>query len=222
MKNKLYATDAFGRSTQAQKIEQEFSGSANQGTHKAYDKFFAGYVPVCTVNSKGKKKYIRVYRGSIYQQNLTKKQALYVRALYAVLLLISLSLYILGLVLDADSNRCWYAMLLSIIPAILFVRLLFAIVLYDASSRNMKEREYREGSLRLQSSSKLLIYSFPLAILGSIIMFIVTPDSVSTIEILRAALFILAGTAGLAINMVEARIVYTHIPARKERGENNG
>jgi len=180
--------------------------------HYPYEKFFAGYDIYSSPRRRGiGRKIVREYKGPLYRQNLTSRQAVQLRILYVFLFLAALAFMIAALCLKTASNYSWYVMVSALFYAVFYARLLIALNDYVWSKRDLKEYEYQHGAKVLQVRTKSIMSAAFVPIAATIVMFFLQPGSFSALELLRAAMLIISGVLSLLIGRIEKKVEYTEI-----------
>ena len=216
MNKKLYTTDAYGRTSDTGRPELEEQDVTLGGrAQKSYERFFAGYTEYHTIAPNGKHgKTVREYTGELYRQELTAKQSRNVRLRFALASIVAAALYLAAMILPTHSNYYWYVVLISLVPAIFYTKMLLAAGTYAFSSQDMKIREYREVVLARPKTIKLLLGSLLLALVFTICILIFRSEVFSVLELIRALLLVASGLIVLMLNKVESCISYKMIPGK--------
>lgn len=210
MRKDKRTTDAFGCTEKPFGIEMEILEN-KLGKH-SYETFFEGYKVITALRKNGRgHKVIRQYAGVCYHQELSKKQAVWLRVLYIFIFLEATSLLVLALCIRSDSNKCWYVMLSGLLVAVFYGRVLLALHTYVWSGIDLKLYEYRYGAVALTVRSKYAAYTVPVLLVTTLVMLILVPSSFSMMELLRLALLIMSGAIIWTLSLIEPRICYVEI-----------
>lgn len=210
-RKKIFSTDAFSGSMDPARDENV------KGTRRrSYDRFFSGY-KFCEVpkeNGKGTR-IVRKYEGNLYRQELSERKCKQVRIAYLILFIISIGLFFGGLFLNIASNCCWYVMLCMIVPVGFYIWLAFILMTYLPSGRDLKEHEYLDGASRLVKACRFTVFGIVLMILAVVLMFIIEPESISIMEMIRLGTLVISAAAVWVMAIGENKIRYTSISSKK-------
>ena len=214
MNRHLYTTDEFGRSVDQTSGKYGIAKAVSPRRYVSpYNRFFDGYTAVFVPGGAMKKqKAVRIYTGTLYRQELTQKQRICRRLLYAALLLFATAMFILALILHTASNSTWYVVLAAIVPAFFYARLVIALNLYVFSGRELKAHEYKDGAIRLVETARLIDKAVLVPMVASGLLFIREVGSYSTPELIRLFLFVISAAAAKMIGKLENKVEYKEIP----------
>ena len=214
MNRNLFTTDEFGRSVdQGSKRYDTIKAMTRRPRVSPYKKYFEGYSAVFVPKRSGVgQKAVRVYEGALYHQELTPRQRLGRRLLYAVMFLFAVALFILAMVIPTASNSTWYVVITTLVPAYFYARLLLALNLYISSGNELKTHEYKDGALKLTEVTRHIDKAVLVPMIASGVLFIMDPGAYSTSELLRFLLFVVSAAAAKMIGKLEGKVEYTEIP----------
>lgn len=215
MKKQQFTTDEFGRT-----VEEGYRGIKATNLPKFFchtshhNKFFQDYSVAEVPKRTGKgTTAVRVYVGTLFHQELTKKQSLFVRFAYLAAYAAAVILFILAMTIATASNSCWYVMLALLLPMFFYARFLLALYLYIFSGQDLKIHEYQNGACKLSALSHYIDRTFLVSMLASAVMYVLAPGSYSESELYRFFLFIASALIIKFIGKVEGKIEYTEIPS---------
>lgn len=209
-------TDAFGRPLEDSAVELIGLETDQTVRRSFYEEFFSGYSVRKIIRKTGQgTKIVREYNGILYQQQLGPEEAVRLRVLYAVLFTAASALWLVALLLNTQSNRSWYVMLVAFLSAVGLARVLLPLHTYVWSSYKLKEYEYRFGARLLPGRCTQALFFLLALALTTVIMLILEKNVFHMVELLR--FMMLAGSAAVLalIRRREKRIRYTRIlPSR--------
>ena len=213
MKQNLFTTDEFGRPVKQKPPGPEFiKNLIGHRTESPYKRFFTGYEVDVVPGRNGKgTKAVRVYTGAIYRRELTFKQCIQRRILYAAMFLCAATMFVLALTVPSASNFCWYTVLAAMIPAFFYSRFLLALNLYVFSGRELKIHEYKNGASKLPVMSRYIDRTIFVPMIATVVMLVIEADSYSTLEIYRAFLLVASAMIVKTICKLDAKVGYMEI-----------
>ncbi len=209
-KRKILATNAFGIS-QEPKDERY---SRRVGRKRTIERYFSGYEYEYIVKENGREKVVRRYTGDIFRQKISAKEFKKIRIMHAIFAILSVCCFVLSLILDTESNRCWYVMLTMLFPLVAYIRSAFVLMAYLPSKQDLREYEYYDGAQHVVKSSRLTAIAVIILILSTLWMMISAQFLVSWLEYLRIVLLGIASAGMLIIADQESRVEYEFIPGK--------
>ena len=204
------STDAFGRSTDPRETDFKFKWE-KKDRKRFYEHYFAGYDVYTTMDDSGHKKTVRQYIGALYRQEMTPKEAVRLRVIYAILAAVSSAAFLGCLFLNTASNKCWYVMLFAGVVAFFLVRFLFALHPYIWSKREMREYEFHRGAQLLQGRKWAVIMSIAGLVVATCVMFFAEPGIYTHLELFRFALLLVSGVSVWLIGVMESKVCYSEL-----------
>jgi len=181
---------------------------------KAYHRFFEGYTETRILNPNGKGYRIqRIYTGIYHRQDLTKNQRLLLRALYVVIYLSSVSLFVSSATLPLGSNSTWYVVITQVASIPLLFWILITFFSYLPAGQDLTIDEYRSSSLALQKAALGTALSLGLTALMTLIFMFLNLSNEPLNEFLCALKYLAAGLLAFALNGVEKKVNYLVFPS---------
>lgn len=197
--------------------EQDEGSGAKRQPARGYARHFEGYRTEKQVSADGQKvKYVRIYIGPRYRQELGKKERVRLRVWYALLFIAAIVLLITALALQTASNYCTYVLIAVFVAFVFYARYFLCLISYLPSGQELKLFEYRDGAKKIPLRAKLAAISTAVPILASVILFIAEPESFQMLEVLRLAMMAASGVCLAVSGWMEGRVRYTSIPGEWE------
>lgn len=194
---------------QAERIEAEDATLTPKLFRRSYfHDYYEGYTEILEPSSNKKGfKIKRVYSANYYQQNMSKNKSITIRILYSILLLFSAVLLCYAAWLPVGCNFVWYSTLPQAASFAFVALSIWAMCCYITCGKNLKIRDYKQGSRALKRWSILSAVSLILTSLGGMLYCIIAYEYSFSL-IICVMCYLLAAFAMLAINRVEASIEY--------------
>lgn len=215
MEKRGQETDAYGRIKKSVYATPWKSTPNKQLRRKFYDDFFAGYSFRKVPRSNGcGTKIIREYSGNLYKQQVSQKQALFLRIGYAVLFLTSVFLWLYALMLNTESNRCWYVMVVGFCAAIGFGRLMLSLFSYIWSGQKLTQYEYQNGAVPIPGRCRTTIWILLISAVIPVLMFVFQNWTHGTLELFRFGMLLASAAILKVLARIENNVHYLEIPAK--------
>lgn len=182
----------------------------DHGFHShSYHRHFEDYVERVRTDCSGTKKIIRTYIGNYYRNNLTKRQALGVKAGYAALYVLTVILFLKAGAAPVISNTKWYVALPEVLNLLVLLWLLKTMIYYATARKELTIGEYRNTSRSLLRTTLAAAISFGATLAGLLLSARTVPGGWNTKDIwVCAAEILICGICMLAVFMIEKRIKY--------------
>lgn len=186
------------------------SGEApGRGWHSnAYHRYFEGYSEYETLDSRGKTVIRRVYEGTVYSQNLDRKQRVKLHVLLGVLWLAGAAVFALAATRPVPANMLWYSVLPQFAVLGFLVWALTALVNYYMAPEKMTVADYNTGSRRLVKSSLAALIAMLLCAAVYLICAFAFEECI-LLHLLCAALCGVSALLMLLVNRLESNVTYT-------------
>lgn len=190
--------------------------SKRQSTH-GYARHFEGYRTQEQVSADGKRiKYVRVYVGPRFRQELEKRERFFLRIQHALLFIAAVVLLIAASALRITSNYRVYVLIATFVTFVFYARYFLCLVSYLPSGQELKLFEYRDGAKKLPLRAKLAAIFAAAPILASVVMFINEPEAFQMLEVFRLVMLAVSGICLAVSGWLEARVQYTILPGEWE------
>ncbi len=195
---------------QTERLSDSWDTGFRHSTH--YHDYFRGYTEIRVNKPNGKYKTERYYTASWVKQDVTYRQYVQYRILYAFLVLAACALYVWAMSRpNLGSNVCVYVAVPGFLSAIgLFISII-ATAIYIASKRKMTKWGYKAGPERLKKImpiSGLLLAATGLAVL---IYVFINPVSNIIGEVVSIAADFVAASGLLAVYIMEKNMKYADV-----------
>ena len=204
-------TDVYGRRIDPNWDEE----GQNRRYKKSYEEYFEGYTEKEEVSRSGKKVSVRVYTGTRYKPELTDAQRRQKKALYCFLMVMALVLNIWALCLPIWSNYNIWTFLFGCVPAVVYIRVLFALMAYLFAGPELKIFEYRKGAQVLAKTARPSLIAAGAAIISVPVVLLVFRQHFAAAELLRMAMIAMSALLAAYVEVTEKKINYTVIPETK-------
>lgn len=202
--------DPFGRNT---KRNRESTG---RGWHSSsYHKYFEGYKEYETVNEKGKTVIRRVYEGTLYCPELTKKQRTRLKIAVPVLWLLAVGIFIFAATRYVKMNASWYGAILELGVLGCMIWELTAVINYLMSREKLTVNDFRSGSRRLLKSSFVVMGALILTSLVYIVCSFIYHEELGA-HFLCAVYCWVATLPQLLLNRLESNVTYSEEKPEKK------
>lgn len=176
---------------------------------RAYHKHWQGYAERTVVLPNGKTKIERYYAAPWKQPDLSRKAWITLKILYFVFVAAAIALFLLATTRDTESNHCWYSALVGL-PAGLSLFWLLAMVLNSMSiPRKMTLGEY-DSRRKLRWISVAAGGLLVLVALSNVLYYLLAAEK-DGVELICAAVLVLAGAMCVAIFLVETKLPYIDV-----------
>lgn len=197
-------------------IEREKDLNSKRQRTYGYARHFEGYRTEEQVSANGKIKYVRVYVGPRYRQELEKKEGTWLRIQHALLFFAAVVLLIAASALRITSNYRGYVLIATFVTLVFYARYFLSLVSYLPSGQELKLFEYRDGAQKLPLRAKLAAISAAAPILATVVMFVIEPESFQLLEVFRLVMLAVSGVCLAVSGRVEAKVQYTNIPGERD------
>ncbi|MCC8102949.1 MAG: hypothetical protein LIP11_12075 [Clostridiales bacterium] len=197
LKERLKKTASYNRAS----MEEEAWHS------KSYHKYFEGYAEQKKTMPNGKQKIVRVYVGDYHSQNLTRKQGVCLRILYAAFFALSVLCFFLAAKNRTEGNFFWLSAISHAAAGGLYLWVFYGLVNYLMTGRDMTINDYRTSSLVLMKATVAEAAALASSGLVALLWFLICDHTLS--GLLNAVLFFLAGGCVLAVRFLEQKVEYT-------------
>jgi hypothetical protein len=181
----------------------------------AYHRFFEGYSEVAVPRINGKGTIIqRIYTGNYYRQDLTNRQRILVRILYALMFLGIVYLFVSSATLPLSSNTTWYVVISQVV-SVPFLFWIFIIFLsYLPAGRDLTIDGYRSSSLALKKATMSAAVSLGVVSLAMLVFVILNMSNMLLDELLLIIKYLVGGLLALTMNRIECKLKYLMIPSQ--------
>ena len=182
---------------------------SGHGYHSAaYHRYFEGYSEYEIPDAKGRGRISRVYTGIYYTPEMGNKNHTWLKCICAFLYLASLALYLLAATRLTGANSTWYVALAQFGALISALLSGSGIINTLTAPRRRTIWEWRISSQRLRrGSAGMAAFLFLSALLNLLYLALSGPDNLSS-QLAAIFCFLLAATAGLLLNRLEANVKY--------------
>lgn len=177
---------------------------------RAYHKYWQGYAERTVVQPNGKTKIERYYAAPWKQPDLSGKAWIALKILYFAFAAAAIALFLLATTRDTPSNHCWYSALVGLPAGLLLFWLLAMVLNYMTAPYKMTLGEY-DSRRKLRWISVAAASMLMLVALSNVLYFLLSAEK-NGMELVCAALLVLAGAMCAAIFWVEAKLSYSDIP----------
>ncbi|MBQ9210693.1 MAG: hypothetical protein IJ153_03240 [Clostridia bacterium] len=184
----------------------------------AYHRYFEGYTETKRTDERGKTRILRVYTGTVYRQDLPRKNRIWLRICYLILFFIMAGCVALAAYGQGGAGRALYVALPEVATLCLLAWMLYTLAVnYLFLPERMTVNDYRVSSLALRRYGKWLAVAFGLDFLATVIDYFLSPANAGLYRSLWMTLG--AFTLGAALAMLMVRME-TNLPyTQEESGE---
>jgi hypothetical protein len=185
--------------------------------NKAYHRYFEGYTEISVPSPNGKGTVIqRIYTGDYYRQDLAKPQRILLRALYLVLYLCAVYLFVSSAVLPLPSNSTWYVTISQAVSIPFLFWLAIVLVSYLPAGYDMTINEYRSSSLALKKSTIGAAISLGTAALVTLVFIFLNQADRQLVELPSMVKYLVGGLSVFLMNRIENKVNYLIIPSQNK------
>ena len=189
---------------------------------KAYHRYFEGYSEISVPSPNGKGTVVqRIYTGDYYRQDLAKPQRILLRALYVVLYLCAVYLFVSNAILPLPSNTTWYVTLAQAVSIPFLFWIAIVLFSYLPAGHNMTINEYRSSSQALKKSTLGATISMGLAALVILIFIFLNQANKPLVELPSMVKYLVGGLSVFLMNRIENKVNYLMIPSQNKLPEEN-
>lgn len=176
--------------------------------HRAsYHRHFEGYSEYEVVDEKGYTRIRRVYTGMYYTHPLEKRRRILLKAVFSVLWLVAVVLFVLGAMQSGAGNNRWYVSIWQVGDVVGLAWALFGLFNYLTVPRKMTIGDWRSSSQKLKHGS--LFAAVFLWVTAIMILLDLILSAVNTgMHMLCAVCFLFSGICMIAEWFFENKIVY--------------
>jgi len=193
-------------------LEKDKDLSSRRQRTYGYARHFEGYRTEEQVSANGKTKYVRVYVGPRYRQELEKKEGIWLRVQHALLFFAAAVLLIAASALRITSNYRGYVLIATFVTLVFYARYFLCLVSYLPSGQELKLFEYRDGAQKLPLRARYAAISAAVPILASVVMFILESEAFQLLEVFRLVMLAASGVCLAVSGRLETKVRYTNIP----------
>lgn len=175
----------------------------------AYHRYFEGYTEYKELDRNGKEHTRRVYTAPWYAQDLTRRQAVWLRISYVVLFLLMCGTVAAAGVLQGGAGTAFYIVLAEMITLILLVWLGYTLIVnYLFAPKKMTLHDYHASSGTLKQSSLALAVFYGIDTAMTLLEAVLKgTGSFINFGIVLAA-FVAGGLCAAAMHLAEKRAPY--------------
>jgi hypothetical protein len=163
------------------------------------------------VDENGKKHIERVYVGSYYSQDVTKKRRIILKLTYVLLYLISVIIFVAVSVRPTESNLSDYVQFVSFLVLILTFFMFMFLVKYISSPIKMTIAEYKQGPVGLKIMSLMTPILMMVQGLAVLVFIFLSKDADIADEMINMIGYIIGSCLMYVIFYIESRIPYEEI-----------
>ena len=149
-----------------------------------------------------------------YRQDLTNRQRILIRILFAVLFLCIAYLFVSSATLPLASNSTWYVVLAQVASVPFLFWIVIAFFSYLPAGRDLTIDGYRSSSLALKKATLGAAISLGMVALATLVFMLLNPSNDLLAELLCAVKCLVGGLLALAMNQIERKIQYLMIPSQ--------
>lgn len=179
--------------------------------HSAYyHRYFEGWTEVSEPKPSGRGMRIkRIYTGPYFKADMSARERAARKVVYALLVILSIALYVKGGYVSLESNMVWYVVLPQAVCLCGNVFLVWFLLLKLFSPEMLVIREYKETSKNLKLTALVQAVLLGITALGTLLHLVLNRGNKA--ELLAAALFVCAACACLVLHLLEKGVKYLRI-----------
>jgi len=132
-------TDIYGVKEDEKDYYEDSKENKRHGIKKSnyYHRYFEGYAEYLEEVSPGKIKLKRIYVAPYKRQDISDKNRFIRKAVYILVMILSLILFIYAGSRDADVNKVWYGGLLGCVQTVILIFFAFSCMRFIFLNKNM-------------------------------------------------------------------------------------
>lgn len=190
------------------RLEQKEQSSSWHSSY--YHRYFEGWTEITEPKPSGRGVRIkRVYTGEYYKADMSPRERRIHKMISAVLVLLSVVLYVRACYMSLESNVVWYVVFPEFMALCGCIFLVWFLISKLTAPELLKIREYREGMKNLKLAGAVQAIFLALTSLNTLLHFFL--NSGDSGEIFAAVMFLAASAAAFGVYLMEKKVKYNRI-----------